>query len=119
MDVFGADGHDAGGEFGLARGDHRRVQPVRDEIAEQAGAVRIVLAPSKKVFRVKWAVLFHMPEPLFPVDGFRLGIVIEGDIPFALFIVPAIITLTPDQRPDFAGLNELSRFMPSLRRAAL
>src|SRR3989442_657810 len=92
---------------------------MRDKIAQQAGAIRVILAPTEIMFRVERAVLFHLAEPLFPVHIIGLCFFVDRDIPFAFGIISAVITLAPDERANLAARNQFGRLMPSRRRAAL
>src|SRR6266481_4363588 len=92
---------------------------MRDKIAQQAGAIRVILAPTEVMFRIEGAVLFHLAQPLFPIYIVGLCSFIDRDIPFAFGIISAVITLAPDQRANLAARNQFGRLMPASRRATL
>ena len=86
---------------------------MRQEVSQDARAVRIILPPAMVMLCVEWAVR-NRAEPCGPVDGlagheFRLDLVV---IPLAIRRVAHIGILRENQLPDLAVTNQFCCRVP-------
>ena len=116
---LGAGAHDALWKFGAARRQHQGEQPMRHQVAQQTGAVRIKLAPAEEMIRIKGNLLVNRAEPHVPIDRFGCCARVDLVIPFAFGIIAAVVALAPNQFPDLSALDQLRRLVPGRRRATL
>src|SRR6185369_10944923 len=117
--IVGANRTHSHWEFGSARRQHERVEPVRHQIAVQPAAISVILSPAVEVFGAERHAGFHLAEPALPVNVFSLRFFLDQIVPFAWDAVAAVVTLTPNQGPQFTALNELGALMPARGGTAL
>ena len=105
IDVLGADRDHSHGKLGVAGGQHQRMQPMRRQVAQRAGAIPVILAPAVVLLGVKGVTGLHGPQPALPVNIRGAGFILDQVIPFPVQAVARIPRLCPDQRADLAGLD--------------
>src|SRR5438876_62966 len=92
---------------------------MREQIADDAGIVSIVLVPTEVVLGIEW-YLRRVAEPASPIEIALVGIRIDRISPLAVFgIVAAIRALSPNQRTELARLDPFRGFVIFWVRATL
>ena len=120
LERLAADGRHAHRELGVAGGQHVRVQLVGEEVAQQAGAIGVVLAPAEVVVGVEAvAGLDLLAEPHLPVDVVGLGPRGNGVVPLAVRVVAHVAALAHDDGADLAGTDPFGGLVPLAIGAAL
>src|SRR6185436_11467198 len=87
---------------------HQRMEPVRPQIADDAGAVVPVLPPAEEPLGTELA-LRRLAEPRLPVDDLWRQFRLDRVVPFALRTVAAVAALRPEERAELTALGELAR----------
>ena len=96
------------------------MQLVGEQVAQQAGAIRVILAPAEIVVGVEAvAGLDLLAEPHLPVDVFGLGPRGDGVVPLAVRIIAHVAALAHDDGADFACADPLGGLVPLAVGAAL
>src|SRR2546426_11625489 len=92
---------------------------MRQQIADDAGIVGIVLVPTEVVLGIE-GYLRRVTKPAIPIEIARIGVRIHRIGPLAvLAIVAAIRALSPNQRAEFARSDPFRSFMIFWVRATL
>ena len=96
------------------------MQLVGEQVTQQAGAVRVILAPAEIVVGVEAvAGLDLLAEPHLPVDVFGLGPRGDGVVPLAVRIIAHVAALAHDDGADLACADPLGGLVPFAVGAAL
>ena len=93
---IGADAADRLREFLEIHGEHERMQPVRPQVADDAGAVVPVLPPAEEPLGAEVA-FGSGAEPGLPVHGLRRELRLDRVVPFTVGVVAAVAALRPEQ----------------------
>src|ERR1039458_1447153 len=118
-DLARAGGDHAARELRVAGRQHQRLETVRQQVADDAGVVSIILVPAEVVLRVKWD-LRRLALPAIPIQVLLADIRVDGESPLAVILVVAAVgSLAPDQRAELARLDPLSGLVPFRVHAAL
>src|ERR1035438_9043247 len=118
-DFARAGGDYATRELRVAGRQHQRLEAVRQQVADNAGVVAVILVPAEVVLRVKWD-LGRLALPAIPIQVLLADIRVDWESPLAvILVVAAVRTLAPNQRAELARLDPLSGLVPFRVHAAL
>ena len=120
VNFLGADARDPARKFRIARRQHERMEPVREQIAQQPRAIRIIFAPAEIMVGIeRHLFLDAIAHPLLPVQIVRCAPILDVIIPFALRIVAHVGVLPHHERTDLAGPDQLGGLVPARIRTNL
>src|SRR5436190_1656161 len=86
---------------------------MRDEVAQQPRAIRIIFAPTEEVIGIERNLFIDRAEPLLPIHRVACSSIIYGIVPLALRVVATVIALRPNERADLAALNQFGGLVPT------